>query len=153
MLQALTTGFVAAFGAFGGLIAAILSLLFLANAASYIVQWRYAKRRRQMMELEEMAREVVLRYIQSWGQSAAERIEVINAAVAAAGILAVFRQDSDGGNAGWTGETTDVDRAIAFRHEIENIARGEFNNEVDQVMFIIARFRDRRDLEQKRTVQ
>lgn len=82
--------------------------------------------------------EVMLHYLQSWGQSAETRIATLNKAAAAAGLRAVFVQEPDGSKSGWYGP--DCDRAAEFKRRLNGVWCGEFNAEARNVEALIAEF-------------
>lgn len=88
--------------------------------------------------------EVMLRYLQSWGHTADEKIATLNKAVAACGIKAEFSQETGGRNPSWNGETkADIDMAIEFRKRLHGVWCGEFNQEARNVEALISEFQRR----------
>jgi len=61
-----------------------------------------SKRANREDDLGRVAREVVLFYFQSWGQTVQRKVDALNAVVRAAGIRAEFVQ-KDEVTAGWKG--------------------------------------------------
>lgn len=84
--------------------------------------------------------EVMLGYLQSWGQSAETRIATLNKAIKAAGIDAEWWQGPQGQDAGWYGP--EGERAAEFRQRLErDVWCGEFNAECRAVEALIAEFK------------
>lgn len=92
-----------------------------------------------------IARNVVLFYYQSWGQSIDKRIEVLNKAVKSAGIDAIFTQYKKGDRliSGWNGNTEfDCNNAISFRKELDiRTTMCKFEYELDYVKGLIQKYR------------
>lgn len=86
----------------------------------------------------DIGTEVMLRYLQSWGQSVEEKISTLNKAAKAAGLRAEWRQDADGKNAGWYGQ--DCERAAEFKTRLHQVWCGEFTAEASAVEALIAEF-------------
>jgi hypothetical protein len=82
--------------------------------------------------------EVMLGYLQSWGQSAEKKIATLNKAAAAAGLHAEWRQEPDGAKAGWYGP--DCERAAEFKRRLNDVWCGDFNVEARNVETLIAEF-------------
>jgi len=91
------------------------------------------------METAEVAQHCLLRYMQSWGQSAQDRIQALNDAAEAAGIQARFEQGPNGENAGWRGKESA--RGITFRKEIDGCWRGSFEEETAAIEAVIAKYK------------
>ena len=91
--------------------------------------------------MNDIGSKVMLGYMQDWGQSVDKRIAVLNDAVKAAGIGAVFTQDSDGRNPRWIGSPESRERATEFRNRLDNCWCGEFNEECRNVEALIEEFK------------
>jgi hypothetical protein len=92
------------------------------------------------MSNDRIGTEVMLFYLQSWGQSVEKRIETLNKAAKAAGLDAVFSQGPNGEDSKWTGP--DCDRATEFRRRLDrDMWCGEFNQEARNVEDLIAEFK------------
>jgi hypothetical protein len=92
--------------------------------------------------MTKIGSEVMLWFLQDWGQSVEKRIATLNMAAKAANINATFRQGPNGENAGWEGPDESI--AVNFRHQIENVWCGEFNKECRNVEAIIEKFKNRK---------
>jgi hypothetical protein len=93
-----------------------------------------------MIDLKEIATEIVLFYFQSWGQTAEKRIEVLNNGVEAAGIKAIYMTIH--GNSGWNCDTdAEGERAKKFREELDKcFPQGQFEDEVDAVIGLLKNY-------------
>ena len=79
--------------------------------------------------LSDFSSEFVLFYFQSWGQGLEKRIEMLNKAVALAGIKAEFFQTLE--FTGWKGKNQEeIEKARNMRHELdESFPIGSFEAE------------------------
>lgn len=96
------------------------------------------------VDLDDLSNQVVLTLMQSWGQTADEKLKVLNAAVAACGIKATFQQGPNGENAGWRyKDEKHAQLSAEFRKKINSCWRGEFQAEAQAVRALIHEFRSK----------
>jgi hypothetical protein len=92
--------------------------------------------------MSNLSDSVVLHYFQGWGQSIGCRIDILNEAVKAAGINAVFNQYEEDGKliAGWEGKGGE--RAIQFRRDLDMcFPLGKFEDESAAIEGVIAEYK------------
>lgn len=91
--------------------------------------------------LLDFASEFVLLFFQSWGQTLAKKVEMLNKAAKLAGIKAKFTQKE--GKAGWLSRNAEeAKKAIAFRKEIvASFPLGQFEAAQEAIVEIIMKYR------------
>lgn len=94
------------------------------------------------MPAEEVAKLVLMFYMQSWGQSLGDRIRTLQGAVDWCGIKATFVQDSVTGHAGWAGDDRwHTGAAVLLRQELESCMVGRFESEVQLIAQVLTKYR------------
>jgi len=100
---------------------------------------------KKKIDIEEIAKSVLLGYKQSWGQTAKERCDALNEGLAAAKIKGKYLIKD--GVTGLECKNEKIgNRAIAFRREIDDAWTGNFESEVALICGIINKYRERTDL-------
>ena len=85
----------------------------------------------------------MLHYLQSWGQSTEQQVEALNVGVRQAGIKARFVQDKE--RSGWEcDDENEAARAKSFRGELSHVWCGEANQEIQNIVALIRKYRERK---------
>ena len=96
-----------------------------------------------LSDIQSLAKEILLQYLQNWGQTVEKRIEILNKAVKFVEINATFVQLSPT-SAGWQASTEeDIIKAIHFRKDIEKcFPIGKFELEVNAIVEVIKKYKE-----------
>ena len=90
-------------------------------------------------DIEKIARNILLGYMQSWGQTAEEKCDALNRGLAAAKIKAkYFIKDNETLINCKTAK--EADRAKEFRQKIDRCWRGSFESEVSAIKNVINKY-------------
>jgi hypothetical protein len=96
---------------------------------------------KKKIDLDEVAKDVLLNYLQNWGQSLEDRKNALNKGVEACGLKVFFDQNADGSNSGWFGEdkyrAKHAPLAKEFRARLQNCWTGSFETEVASIKALI----------------
>jgi len=98
-------------------------------------------------EVKDMATEILLRYLQYWGQTAKERSEVLNKAVKFVGIKATFVQQ--GSMTGWEYQVlSEGKKAKEFRHDLEKCwPIGSWEEEHSAICNVLIKYKNMQEID------